>query len=70
MSNKKVSFTEAYKKFESISKEIEEGDNLSIEEQLKKIEEATELYKLCIKYLEETKGKIMSINKSIEKVKI
>jgi exodeoxyribonuclease VII small subunit len=67
---KKVSFTQAYKNFEKLSEEIENNQDLSIEDQLDKIEEATKLYKICIKYLEETKNKIVTINKNIEDVEL
>jgi len=70
MTDKKISFTQAYKSFEKISEEIENNQDLSIEEQLEKIEEATKLYKICIKYLEETKNKIISVNKSIDDVEL
>ena len=70
MTNKKISFTQAYKSFEKISEEIENNQDLSIEEQLEKIEEATRLYKTCIKYLEETKNKIIAVNKSIDDVEL
>ncbi len=67
---KKISFTQAYKNFEKLSEEIENNQDLSIEDQLEKIEEATKLYKICIKYLEETKNKIVTINKNIEDVEL
>ena len=70
MTDKKISFTQAYKSFEKISEEIENNQDLSIEEQLEKIEEATKLYKICIKYLEETKNKIIAVNKSIDDVEL
>ena len=70
MEKKKISFTEAYKSFEKISEEIENNQDLSIEEQLEKIEEATKLYKICIKYLEEIKNKIIAVNKSIDDVEL
>ena len=67
---KKISFTQAYKNFEKLSEEIENNQDLSIEDQLIKIEEATKLYKICIQYLEETKNKIITINKNIEEVEL
>jgi exodeoxyribonuclease VII small subunit len=70
MTEKKISFTQAYKSFEKISEEIENNQDLSIEEQLEKIEEATKLYKICIKYLEETKNKIIAVNKNIDDVEL
>ncbi len=67
---KEISFNEAYKKFQEISRQIEEDEDISIEDQLKKIEEAGKLYKICIKYLNQTKSKIESINKDINEIDI
>jgi exodeoxyribonuclease VII small subunit len=65
MDKKKFSFTEAYNKFEKILNELE-NNQISLEEQLKKIEEGGELYKICVKYLNEAQGKIKTINKKIK----
>ena len=62
-----ISFSKKYEKFESIIQELE-NDELTIEEQIKKIEEGTRLYKECIKYLNNTKNKITLINKELEEV--
>lgn len=67
MEKKKISFTEAYNKFEKILEELEKN-TLSLEDQLKKIEEGGELYKICIKYLDEAQLKIKTINKKIKDV--
>ncbi|MCL4392724.1 exodeoxyribonuclease VII small subunit [Patescibacteria group bacterium] len=67
MEKKKFSFTEAYNKFEKILEELD-SSNISLEDQLKKIEEGGELYKVCIKYLNEAGAKIKTINKKIKDI--
>ncbi len=62
-----ISFSKKYERFESIIQELE-NDELTIEDQIKKIEEGTKLYKECVKYLNNTKNKITLINKELEKV--
>ncbi len=65
--NSEISFSKKYERFESIIQELE-NDELTIEDQIKKIEEGTKLYKECIKYLNSTKNKITLINKELEEV--
>lgn len=64
----KLTFEEANNKLEKVVAEMERGD-LTLEESMKRYEEAFELLNFCYKQLDTFKGEIVDINKRIDDIK-
>ena len=62
-----LNFENASKKLDEIIKELESG-NLSLDESVKKFEEAQNLISICEKQFLHEKGKLMVIHGNLEKI--
>lgn len=64
----KLTFEQANDKLEKLVTEMESGE-LTLEETMKRYEEAFELLNFCYKQLDSYKGEIIDINKRIDEIK-